>query len=75
MFKCHKCDGEPNDCSGVCTCLDSHPFPKLLNALVAYIEDITSQLRLLNNTVSDIGNDSSRAKDFVTSVRNEVHSL
>ena len=76
MLWCHlKCIGEPNDYSGVWTCLDCRQFPRLLNALVADVEDITSQLRLLNHTVSDIGNDSSSVKDIVTAVRNEVCAL
>ena len=55
--------GEPNDYSGVWKCLDCQ---QLLSALVADVEDITSQLHLLNHTVSDIGNDSSSVKDIVT---------
>ena len=76
MLWCHlKCVVEPNDYSGVWTCLDCRQFPRLLNALVADVEDITSQLRLLNHTVSDIGNNSSSVKDIVTAVRNAVCAL
>ena len=73
---CHlKCIGEPNNCSVVWTCLDCRQFPRLLNALVTNVKDISSKFCLLNLTLSDIGNNSSSVTDIVTSVKNEVCAL
>ena len=70
-----KCIGEPNNCSGVWTCLDCRQFPRLLNALVTNVKDISSEFCLLNLTVSDITNNSSSGKDIVAAVKNEVCAL